>query len=126
MTCSLGPKLRSARALLVLAVVAAPLGAACKGKLTKEDTYWAVRGTAVPGAPHDVDPIVVLPLAIAQVKKHLDVKEPELLSIRMVGVASSGRMDLEGCDTSIRARRTRRAPCDRRSPRAIRRSSRRR
>jgi hypothetical protein len=70
-------------------------------KVAKEDSYWALRGTAIPGAPHDVDPIAVLPLAIVQVKKHLDVKEPELLSIRMVGVAASGRMDLEGCDTSI-------------------------
>lgn len=93
--------LRSARTLLTLAVGVAPFGAACKGKLANEDTYWALRGTAIAGAPHDVDPVAVLPLALAQVKKHLDVKEPELLSIRMVGVAPSGRMDLEGCDTSI-------------------------
>jgi hypothetical protein len=87
--------------LLILAIVTASLGAACKGKLIKEDTYWALRGAQIPGAPHDVDPIVVLPLAITQVEKHLDVKSPELLSIRMVGIASSGRMDLAGCDTSI-------------------------
>ncbi len=92
---------RSAPSLLVLAAVMGPLGASCKKKPAPEDSSWALRGAAIPGAPHDVDPIAVLPLAIAEVKKNLDVKDPELLSIRMVGVAPSGRMDLAGCDTSI-------------------------
>ena len=84
--------------LPVLVVAVALSCGACK---SKEDPAWALRGAAVPGAPNDVDPITVLPLAIAQTKKHLDVKEPELISIRMVGVAASGHMDLKGCDTSI-------------------------
>lgn len=92
---------RFAPALSLLAVTISLL-AGCKSKGSQEDAYWALRGAAIPGAPHDVDPILVLPLAVAQTKRHLDVKgEPELLSIRMVGVAASGRMDLAGCDTSI-------------------------
>lgn len=92
---------RSAPALLIFAALATSLGAACKRKLAKENDYLALQSAEIPGAPHDVDPIAVTPLASAQVKKVLAVKDAELLSIRMVGVAPSGRMDLAGCDTSI-------------------------
>lgn len=86
-------------ALILLALPASL--AACKGTVAKEKTYWAVQNADIPGAPHDVDAVAVMPLASAQVKDHLDVKDAELLSIRMVGVARSGRMDLQGCDTSV-------------------------
>lgn len=94
-------EMRSTQRLASLAAIACIAG--CRGELMKDDDPgYALRNARIPGAPHEVDAIAILPVAVEQLERHPRVRgEPQLTRLRMVGVPDSGKMDLARCDGSL-------------------------